>query len=115
MAVNSLMIPSKECACIRLFTISLCILKMLQKLVYILSAMISDYNALVICNHGPPAPGNSGDFDFWSSKSPLKAPPCGEYSLINPLLFSPAACYQFIKGPFAYVKQTLCISPTLPW
>ena len=27
--------------------------------------------ALVICNHDPPAPGNSGNFDFWSSKSLL--------------------------------------------
>ena len=24
----------------------------------------TEYYALVICNHGPPTPGNSGDFDF---------------------------------------------------
>ena len=29
---------------------------------------------VVICNHGPQAPGNSGVFDFWSSKSLLKSP-----------------------------------------
>ena len=40
-------------------------------------------NAPVICNHGPPGPGNSRDFDFWSSKSLLKAPPCGDCSLVK--------------------------------
>ena len=35
-----------------------------------------DHYALVICNQAPtPFPANSGDFDFWSSKSLLKAPP----------------------------------------
>ena len=27
-------------------------------------ASATNGNALVICNHGPPPPGNSGDFDF---------------------------------------------------
>ena len=53
--------------------------------------------ALVICNHGPPAPGNSGDFDFWSRESPLK-----------PLLFSPAACYFSFHCPF-------CLYKANPW
>ena len=46
----------------------------------------------------PPC-GNSGDFDFWSSKSPLKAPPCGDCWLVKPLLFSSAA-FIFISRTF---------------
>ena len=82
---------------------------------------IQNCYALVICNHGPSSPpGNSADFDFWSSQSPLKAPPCGDCSLVKPfILFSPAACFLFIylfKEPFClYIKQTPGISPALPW
>ena len=64
-------------------------------------------NALVICNEGPPGPGNSRDFDFWSSKSPLKAPPCGDCLLVKPLLFSPAAYYFFIHSLFFIHKAHL--------
>ena len=81
-------------------------------------------SALVICNHSPPppppppAPGiaarNSRDFDFWSSKSPLKAPPCGDCSLVKPLLFSPAACYLFIHGPVCIFKANPGCSPPPP-
>ena len=76
---------------------------------------MSVFNALVICNHGPPGPGNSGDFDFWASKSLLKAPLCGDCSLVKPLLFSPAACYRFISWPFCLYKANPGISPALPW
>ena len=63
------------------------------------------YNALVICNHAPP-PWNSQDFDFWSSKSPLKVPPCGDCSLVKSLLSSPTACYLSIFiGPFHLYKH----------
>ena len=31
---------------------------------FILAGYNDVHNALVICNHGPPPPGNSGDFDF---------------------------------------------------
>ena len=61
--------------------------------------------ALVICNHTPlPVPGNSGGFDLWFSKSLLKAPSCGDYSLVKSLLFTPAACYLFISLPFCLYK-----------
>ena len=59
--------------------------------------------ALVICNqyHYPSVRlhprGNSGDFEIWSSKFPLKA-------------LSPQFCY-FLRPFFAYVKQTSGISP----
>ena len=76
-------------------------------------------NALVICNHAPgppPAPGNSGGFDFWSSKSLLKAPTCGDCSLVKPLLFSPRSLLSFhFTALLAYIKQTPSISPALPW
>ena len=69
------------------------------------------YYALVICNHGPRILGNSRDFDFWSSKSLLKAPLCGNCSLAKSL----TAYYLFISRPFYYIKQTPGISPALPW
>ena len=80
-------------------------------------------NALVICNHAPPppprpppAPGNSGGFDFWSSKSLLKAPTCGDCSLVKPLLFSPRSLLSFhFTALLAYIKQTPSIFPALPW
>ena len=64
----------------------------------------------------PPLQGSNVDFDFWSSKSPLRAPPCGDWLLVKPLLFSPAACCLFIlTALFANIKQTPCISPALLW
>ena len=73
------------------------------------------HNALVICNHGPPVPGNSGDFDFWSSKSPLKAPPCWDCLLVKPLLFSPTSAIFSFHGPFCLIKQTPGISEAMLW
>ena len=61
-------------------------------------------NALVICDHGPTPPRNSGDFDFWSSKYPLKAPPCGDSSLMKPLLFPPQPTIFSFHGPFCLYK-----------
>ena len=64
--------------------------------------------ALVVCSPPPPPPasGNSGDFDFWSSKSLLKAPSCGDCSMVEPLLFPPPpqpAIFSF-QGPFCLYK-----------
>ena len=62
----------------------------------------------------PPAPGNTGDFDFWSSKSLLKAPPWRDYSLVKPLLFSPRSLLAFhFTTLFVYIKQTPGISAKL--
>ena len=84
-----------------------------MRIVWCTSPMQCCY-ALVICNHGPTGPGNSGDFEFWSSKSLLKAPPCGDCSLVKPLLFSSAACYLFISQPFLPVLiKPPGISPAL--
>ena len=46
------------------------------------------YAPNICCHALPPSPGDSGDFAFWSSKSLLNAPPCGDCSLVKPLLFS---------------------------
>ena len=45
--------------------------------------------ALVICNQGPPPPGNSGDFDFFPSKSLLEAPPCRDKQMVKSRLNDP--------------------------
>ena len=77
-------------------------------------------NALVIFNraaHPSPLPpkGNSGDYDFLSSKYLLKAPPCGDCSLFKRQLFPRQPAVFSFHGPFAYTKQTLGISPALLW
>ena len=73
--------------------------------------VLYDFDNVTICNHGPPAPGNSEEFDFWSSKSPLKTPPCGDCSLVKPLLFSLTAYYLFMSWSFLPIQA----SPALPW
>ena len=56
-------------------------------------------------------------FYFWSSKSPLKALPYRDCSLVKPLLFPPRQPAIFLyHGPFClYIQQPLGISPALPW
>ena len=68
----------------------------------------------VICIHGPYPAMNSEDFDFWSSQSPLKAPPCADCSLVKPLLFSPQPAILSFHDPFCIFKPRV-ISPALPW
>ena len=36
-----------------------------------------------IVTTAPPGPGNSGDFDFRSSQSQVKSPPCGDKMLVK--------------------------------
>ena len=72
-------------------------------------------NALVIYNQGPPAPWNSRDFDFWSSQSLLKAPPCGGLLVgKTTAVFPPQPVIFSFHGPF-YIKQIAAISSALPW
>ena len=81
--------------------------------------------ALVICNHSPLAPGNSGDFDFWSSKSLLKAPPCRDCTavfLCSLLSFHFTALFAYmVFSPHCRgttLVKALLIStaiPFLPW
>ena len=46
-----------------------------------------------------PGPGNSGDLDVWSSKSPLKLPPHGDSRLVKSQLISSAV----FTALFAYM------------
>ena len=87
-------------------------------------------NALVICNTPhPPAPGNSGNFDFWYSKSLLNAPLCRETTAVFPpqsAIFSFHGLFCLHKANPGYFPRTalaklwskLCsfprLSPTLP-
>ena len=49
-----------------------------------------------IVTTAPPGPGNSGDFNFWSSKPPVKSPPCGDIWLVKSLPNSPAPHYMAV-------------------
>ena len=69
--------------------------------------------ALVICNHSPPAPGNSGDFDFLSSKTnPAKKPtlPFGKTTAVFPCSL---LCFHYTAF-FAVLTQTPGIFPPHP-
>ena len=73
-----------------------------------LNMQIHNFNALVICNHVPPqAQGIAGTLTFsLDSKSLLKAPPCGDCSLVKPLFPPPLpqpAIFLF-HGPFCMYK-----------
>ena len=46
-----------------------------------------------IVTTAPPGPGNSRDFDFWSSQSQVKSPLCGDKRLLNSPLNAPAPRY----------------------
>ena len=63
--------------------------------------------ALVICNHAPHL-GNSGDFDFWSSK----ASSCRDCSLVKPLLISPQPDILSFHGPFCIIPSKSRIFPS---
>ena len=77
------------------------------------SRKLGNINAQVICNHGPPtpSPGNSGDFNFCSNKSLLKAPPFRDRLLVKPLLFSPQPVIFSLHSPFCLYKTNLAYSP----
>ena len=62
-----------------------------------------------------PAPGNSGDFDFLSSKTQLpKTQHCGDSQLVKPPPCSPAVCvFITLHFYFAYITQIPGISPSL--
>ena len=72
----------------------------------------SSFYALVIFHHGPQARGIAGTLTFGQA-NPLKAPFCGDCSLVKPLMFSPTACYLFIHGPFcnSCIKLTRVFPP----
>ena len=48
------------------------------------------------------APGNSGDFDFLSSKSLLKAPHCGDIQLVKPCRLTPQSYVLHCIAIFVY-------------
>ena len=73
---------------------------------------LTSTNAPVICYHDLPAPGNSRDFDFLSSKTLPKSPHCGDSQLVKPPRFSPAVCNFFITLPL-FLTQIPGISPSL--
>ena len=64
------------------------------------------FYALIICNHGSPSLGNSRDFDFWSSKCPLKAQTTHYFSKTTTVFPSSLLSFHFTAF-FAYIKQTL--------
>ena len=67
------------------------------------------YYAQVFCNHDPPAPGNSGDFDFWSSNPRLKP------HLAGTAVFASSLLSFHFTTLFACIKQSPGISPAPPW
>ena len=68
--------------------------------------------ALVISNHDPSAPGNSGDFDFYSSNSLLIPPHCGDNQLVKLCSFLPKSIMFYIALPS--LPRYIIESPTFP-
>ena len=58
-----------------------------------------------IVTTAPPGPGNSGDFDFWSSQSQVKSPPCSDKRLVKSPLNAPAPRDVLISPLFLARKQ----------
>ena len=83
-------------------------------LLYINSYMLYflQFNALLTCNHDPSGSGNSGDFDFWSSKSLLIKPhPAGTACWYTTAVFPCSLLSFHFTALFAYVKQTRVFPP----
>ena len=61
----------------------------------------------------PPGPGNSRNFDFRSSQSQVKSPPCGDKRLVNSPPKAPAPRYIPISPLYLARKQNHRIHPAL--